>query len=325
MPHASAIDPVIGGRCQPHGTDAAIGELAAHQHGVVARAQLLDLGPGRRAIDHRVERGRLPVVHHGVYAVGHVVLSREGRWMAAVLAAGPGAVLSHRSAAALWGLRHTRRARIEVTVPRSLRPRPGIQVHRGHLLDDEVGAVHRIPVTTVSRTLLDLASLVDAVQLERALDRAEALRLADHAALADLIARHPRRSGTRALRALLATRSIGATVTRSELEDRFLAFLDDAVLPRPEVNVPLELGPGAWIEADCIWRNQRLIVELDGHAAHATPRAFERDRSRDRALQAAGWHVVRITWRQLHDEPSTVAADLRTLLQIKAPPGKYRK
>jgi hypothetical protein len=301
-----------------------VAQLAGCQHGVVARRQLLALGLSPRAVDHRVERERLHVIHLGVYAVGHTVLTPEARWMAAVLAAGPDAVLSHRSAAALWGLRPTERQRIEVTTPRGLRSRPGIEVHRAQLAPDEQTTVQGIPVTTVPRTLLDLASLIDAVRLERALDRAEALRQTDSTTLADLVARHPQRKGTRAIRKLLAEERIGGTITRSELEDRFLAFLDEAVLPRPQINVPIRTANG-WIEADCVWPAHRLIVELDGHATHATRTAFERDRSRDRALQAAGWRVVRITWRQLHHDPAAVAADLRNLLGIKAPAGKYRK
>jgi very-short-patch-repair endonuclease len=233
--------------------------------------------------------------------------------MAAVLAMGSEAVLSHRSAAALWGMRATARARIEVTVPVPRRSRPELQVHRARLAPDEVTTARAIPVTTPNRTLLDLAAVLDPRHVEKAINEAEILRLTDPISLDDLMERHPRRPGTGTLRRLLATRQIGATITRSELEDRFLQFLDGAVLPRPKVNANIQTGNGS-IEADCAWPNHRLIVELDGHATHATAAGFERDRARDRALHAAGWRVVRITWRQLHEEPAAVARDLERLL-----------
>jgi hypothetical protein len=239
----------------------------------------------------------------------------EATWMAATLAGGRGAVLSHRSAAALWGLRPGVLRRVEITVPRALRSRTGLRVHRGILAADEVTAVRGIPVTTAARTLVDLAAVLTAARLERAVDEAERLRLGDDPSLDLLVGRHPRRRGVAALRRILADGRVGATFTRSELEERFLAFLADAGLPRPLVNVPVGLPGGARVEVDCLWPAERLVAELDGHASHATRAAFERDRARDRALQAAGWRVVRITWRQLHDEPWSLAAELRILLR----------
>jgi hypothetical protein len=148
-------------------------------------------------------------------------------------------------------------------------------------------------------------------QLERAVNEAEIRRLWDPLSLDDLLTRHPRRPGAAAARAVLATP--GASITRSDLEGLFIEFVDRVGLPRPATNVPLQL-PGFWIEADCMWREQRLIVELDSHATHATRSAFENDRARDRALIAAGWRVVRITWRQLCDEPRALTDDLRAAL-----------
>jgi very-short-patch-repair endonuclease len=229
--------------------------------------------------------------------------------MAAVLAAGPSAVLSHRDAAALLGLRPSARRLIEVSAPRRCR-RAGIQGHRACLPSDEVTSHEGVPVTTVARTLLDLGAVLPRRQLRRALEQAEFLRLADDTSLDALLARYPKRSGTAALRAL---RQGGLTgpVTRSELEERFLAFLDARGLPRPRVNCAVE-----GYEVDFHWPEQRLIVELDGRAAHHTIAAFERDRARDRALQAAGWRVVRITWHQLQAQPAMIAADLAQLLSI---------
>ena len=167
-----------------------------------------------------------------------------------------------------------------------------------------------IPVTTVPRTLFDLASVLPKNQVERAINEAEIQGLTDPLSLADLVNRHPGRKGITMIKAILED---GAPLTRSELETRFLSFLKRAGLPQPEVNVPM-LVAGRWIECDCLWRDRGVIVELDGLAVHRTAAAFERDRARDRMLHARGWRIVRITWRQLHGEPEAVAYDLRTLL-----------
>jgi very-short-patch-repair endonuclease len=307
MINAGDVVPDIRGERRPRRWDADIATLAASQHGVVARRQLATLGLSLDAIDHRVAMGRLHVVHRGVYAVGHRALTRDGRWMAATLAGGDGAVLSHRSAAALWGMRDGSPACADVTIPRSRRPRSGLVARRVDLRADEV-TVHRgIPVTTPARTLLDLAAILDEHRLARAAERAEALRLTSPTSLEALAARYRGRPGVPALGRIAP--NVAATTTRSELERRFLTLLDAERLPRPLVNVPIE---GA--EADFAWPARRLVVELDGYETHGTRAAFERDRARDRALQAQGWRVIRITWRQLRDEPGLVAAQLRVLL-----------
>lgn len=314
MPDELKLEPVIGAQTASVDHDRALGALAERQHGVVAHRQLLHLGLGRRAIGHRLERGRLHAIHRGVYAVGHRRLSRRGWWLAAVLAAGPGAVLSHRSAAELWGIRQSARPRIDVT--RSGRRHAGLGIelfHCARLAEDEVTELEGIPVTTASRTLLDLAAVLPRQRLERALREAEVRRLGDAASLAVLLTRHPRRRGTAALRSILASGRAGDGVTRSALEERFLTFLDAHALPRPQINVHLSVH-GPLLECDCVWRAQGLVVELDGHAAHSPRAAFEHDRARDRALNVAGWRVLRITWRQLHREGEAVAADLRALL-----------
>jgi predicted transcriptional regulator of viral defense system len=313
MPDPTALDHHIGGKPRSRAVDAAIAELAGRQHGVVSRAQLTRLGIGRRAIERRIQARRLHALHRGVYAVGHLALTREGRWLAAVLASGRGAALSHRSAAALWGIRVAASAFVEVTVPVARRGRGGIRVHHTVLPADELTSRDGIPVTTAARTLVDLAAVLTPTRLERAIARAELLRLSDTTSLAALLLRYPRRSGSAALRRLLAA-AAQPDVTRSELEDRFLAFLDTHRLPRPETNVLLHL-PGRTIEVDCLWRRQRLVVELDGYAAHGTRRAFDVDRARDRALQAAGLRVLRITWRHLAGEPRPLARDLVRLLR----------
>lgn len=239
-----------------------------------------------------------------VYTVGHRVLSQRGRWMAAVLASGSGAVLSHRSAAALWGIRPTSRPSVEVTTPRRLHARAGLHPHRAVLPTDEVTVHDGIPTTTPARTLLDLAAVDPRRTLERALDEAEVLRLPGPSELLD---RYPRRRGAATLRALLLT-SRSPTPTRTELEGKFLTFLDDWGIDRPLINTIVDI-----YEVDAVCPDARLIVELDGFATHGTRRGFERDRERDRRLTAAGWRVIRLTWRQLSGGEA-LAHELRTLL-----------
>lgn len=309
MERESAIDIHIDGQSRTRGIDAAIAAIAERQHGVIARHQLTELGAGRGAIDRRVQRGRLHQVHRGVYGVGHAVLSREGRWIAAVLATGAGAVLSYQSAAALWGIRPTARSQIDVTTPRKLNARPGVHPHRAVLSPDEITTTDRIPTTTPARTLLDLAAVLSNQAMAKAVNEAEVLRLADHVSLTELLKRHTNARGTKALRRILGSHL--PPITRSELQDRFIAFLDDAVLPRPYVDTVIE-----GIEVDSVWPAHRLIAELDGYDIHATRRAFEDDRARDRRLQVRGWRVVRITWRQLHDNPKQLAAELAILLSL---------
>jgi len=233
--------------------------------------------------------------------------------MAAVLVAGPDAVLSHRPAAALHAFLSRPPGPIDVTLPRKLRPRPGLAFHRAPLPTDEVVRIDRIPVTGLSRTLLDIAARSDQGEIERALHEAEVKQLTDRISLQDLLGRYPSRQGVGKIRAALADGRLGGAATRSELEERFLGFLRERGLPRPESKALLMVR-GSWYEVDCMWRDRGLILELDGHAFHKARRDFERDRARDRALQTAGWKVLRVTWRQLHDDADGLAADLRRLL-----------
>lgn len=233
--------------------------------------------------------------------------------MAAVLVGGTGAVLSHRSAGALWGMRPSARVRAEVTARRHVRSRPKIEIHRAALRSDEITALRGIPVTTVPRTLVDLAAVLAPRQVELAVHEAEVRRLLDTVALLRLIARYPRRHGVPGLRQILASQRIGSIITRSQLEERFLEFVNQRDLPCPELNAAIQVGE-RWVECDCVWRAQSLIAELDGRAFHDTALAYERDRDRDRRLHAAGWRVVRITWYQLHRDADELARDLRTLI-----------
>lgn len=290
-------------------SEEAIASLAERQHGVVSRAQLLDLGVGAGAIKHRVRLGRLRPLRRGVYAPGHRALRGEAWWMAGVLACGPDAVLAGRSAAALWRMRHSARPLVEVISPRRL-ALPGIEARRIVLLEDEVTLQRGIPVTTPARTLFDLAAVVSPDQLEHAFNEAEVRRLTSPTSLDALLARYSGRRGTAAIRRILDKHAAyGETVTRSRLEQRFLTLVDEHALPRPKVNRRGDHG-----ELDATWPEEKLVVELDGFATHGTRKAFEADRARDRALQVAGWRVVRITWRQLTGEADTIAAHLRILL-----------
>jgi very-short-patch-repair endonuclease len=233
--------------------------------------------------------------------------------MAATLALGPGTVLSHRSAGELWGIVARSSRAIEVVRPTNARDRLQIVAHRSLLPDDELTMVDRIPLTTVPRTILDLAAVVSPRQLERALNEVEVQDLTDRLSVPDLLARYPRRRGTAVLCALLGEGAERRGVTKSELEERFVALLDEHELPRPRLNADLVVSGRAFI-VDCMWAAERLIVELDGQAVHGTAKAFEADRERDRLLLADGWRVMRITWRQLRNQEPSIAADLRKAL-----------
>ncbi len=234
--------------------------------------------------------------------------------MAAVLACGPGAVLSHRSAAQLWGLRSNSRASIDVSSPqRTGRKLAGIDAHSGATIrTDDVTEVRRIPVTCVARTLLDLAEVVNRRGLERACDQAEVLRVFDLDALNELLARSPGRRGAGRLRRLLTTHEVTDELPRRELEERFLALCAAAGLPRPAVNSWLTLE-GEAIEVDFLWRAERIAVETDGWAFHRTRRAFEADRRRSQLLLRAGFERERFTWHQVTHEKGRVAATVRAM------------
>lgn len=239
--------------------------------------------------------------------------------MAAVLSAGSSAVLSHRSAAALWGLLPPPSIGIEVTRPKRFRSRPGLRAHRSAIGSDEVAKLDGIPVTSMPRTLFDLAAVVDRQRLETAFNEVEVRGLTDRLSVIDLLERYPGRRGSAALRAILGDEEKAQGITKKELERRFAAVLAGTDLPRPRRNADLAVG-GRFYEVDCLWADQRLIVELDGRATHRTARAFEGDREKDRLLLVDGWRVIRITWRQLRDDAPAVIADLRELLRGQRPP-----
>ncbi len=256
--------------------DATVASIAFRQHGVVTLAQLRECGLGAGAIELRLRNGRLHRLHRGVFAVGHSRISQEGRWLAAVLALGEGAVLSHVSAAALWGIRHSGSDRVHVTVPSGAgrTPRRGIVVHRSLTLGPaDVDEHNAIPVTSVSRTLLDLAGVLTPTRLERAIEQSLALWLFDLRAVHAVLAANPRRPGATTLAEIVARIHDEPSLTRRELEKLMLDLCDSHHIERPEVNVVVDD-----YEVDFLWRTHRLIVETDGLQWHGTPPALERDR-----------------------------------------------
>ena len=289
-------------------------EVARGQHGVISLAEITAAGLAARVAQSWAASGRLHRIHHGVYSiVPPELLSRRGHYMAAVLACGDNAVLSHRSAAELHGLRATARSRIEVTVPgRVRRNRAALQVHRSTTLTPEdITIVDGIPVTTVARTIADLADVLPDRAVERALEQAASMETLDGRALNDQISRHPRGACLRRL----TNRGPIAAPTESDLEELFLSVCRRAGLPEPERQHYVDPGDGApMIRADFAWPGQRLIVETDGARTHGSRRSFERDRRRDQRLIAAGWRVIRVTWRQLVERPWEVVDLLGGLL-----------
>jgi hypothetical protein len=264
--------------------DVAVAGLAGTQWGVVTSRQLLGAGLSRSGVARRVAAGRLHPVHRAVYAVVHPgVLRPEGRRLAAVLACGEGAVLSHVSAAAHWELLGSAAVRVDVTAPVTRAGLAGIRLHRSRSLDARDTTKHEgIPITKVPRTLLDLAATIQPHRLERALAQAQRLQLYDHRAITDLIARSNGHRGTGAL--TKATFREDPKWTRSELEAWSLTLVREAALPEPLVNFSLAAADHPPLEVDFYWPTHHLIVELDGWASHRTRAAFEQDRARDAAL-----------------------------------------
>jgi predicted transcriptional regulator of viral defense system len=277
-------------------------EVARRQWGVVSRAQLEAIGLSARGIEEMLRTRRLIRLYRGVYAYGHDRLRREGYWLAAVLACGPGTVLSHRSAAALWELRAGGVNVIDVTVPsRAGRiTRDGIRIHRsGRLSADEVTEKDGIPVTTVARTLLDLTDDLDIQGVRRAVTEAEYRHLYDHTALIAVVESNP---GRRTKKLLTAATEGRMHRTRSPLEDTFVRFVDRYGVEDPESNVWIE-----GYEVDFLWRRVGLAVELDGLAEHGTREAVRRDRKKDRVLWRAGVRTMRLTGDALDAEEELLA------------------
>jgi hypothetical protein len=288
--------------------------FAREQHGVVAWRQLAAAGASTSAVSRAVRDGRLVRLHRGVYAVGHRALRREGVWLAAVLAGGPGAVLSHRSACALWGICAEPAMGVDITVPRDgARGRRGIRAHRCRLHSDDVTVKRGIAVTTPMRALLDAAEDLSARGLDRAVEQSERLRLFNGFQLPALLERAGGRCAAARLAKAVARYDDNHEFTRSTLEDLALDLVRDHGVPRPVVNAKV----GEY-EVDLLWSAERVVVEADSWTFHGTRAAFERDRQRDADLQARGYRVLRVTWRQARDEAAWIAARLRDVLALGA-------
>ncbi len=290
----------------------AVAILAASQHGVVARWQLLELGLTRSAVQRRISAGRLHPLHWGIYAVGHRKLALKGYWLAAVLACGPDALLSHRFALAVWEVQAAESGQVDVIVPGhgGRRGPSGVRVHGARtLLPRDVAVVDGMPVTSLARSVLDYASGATGQRTRAVLEKIERMGRLIGRELDDVLARNANHRGTKRLRAALSEIEGPAPWTQSELEDRFLALIRAAGLPEPEMNVLVE---GELVDA--LWRDQKLIVEVDGWGYHRSREQFETDRRRDARLQVAGYRVIRLTQQRIATEPRAVAAQLRALL-----------
>lgn len=299
--------------------DTIIDDLAARQHGVVSRAQLVDAGVPAHVITHRRTIGRLVPLHQGVSQVGPVATPRAP-FMAALLACGPRAVLSHESAAVLWGIRPQSRPGepIDVTVPSGYRNRRGIRLHRPSSLPrHDIRRLDGLRATAPDRTLLDLAATLEGRPLERAVVEAFARGLVRRPRLLRRIAERPGAAGSARLREIL---DAGRGVTRSEAEKRFLALVAQAGLPEPLINSMVE-----GLEVDFLWPAERLIVEVDGYAFHSTTSRVDNDHRRDTVLTTAGFAVLRFTWSQITRESLASMIALDRLLRQRRDSGARKR
>jgi hypothetical protein len=250
--------------------------------------------------------GRLHRLHRRVFALGHTAISIEGRLSAAILYAGEGAVLSHTTAAWVWRLIDAEPRRIHLTTPGRRRSLPDVRVHHSRRVDPT--DCRGVPVTSISRTLVDVGSMLGSRQLRRAVAEADYRGLLDLRDLEDALRRG--RPGSKSLRAVLRSHMPQLAQTLSRLEERFLELCETADLPLPEVNARV-----GRMRVDALWREQGVTVELDGGPAHAGAAAMKRDRNRELALRSLGFLVARYTWEQVSDRSGEVAADLRRLLR----------
>jgi hypothetical protein len=296
-----------------------VAELASRQHGVVSIRQLEILfGYSREAVRHAVEAGRLHPVHRGVYAVGRRDLSLHGDCLAAVLAVGPGSLLSYWSAGWLWGLIQAQQKSFHVTAtgPRRLRVRPPVQVHRArNLVDDDRRLEEGIPVTSVARTYLDLAEVTKPRKLPKLLKRGEELEILDADQVFACCERSRGHKGAKPLARALSSYRPSVRVLRSDVERIFLELVETAGLPLPATNYVVD-----GMEIDAYWAEADLAVELDTYGTHGTRVSFESDRERDAELAKAGITVVRVTDRRLEKEPDAVVQLIAMMLRLDVAP-----
>jgi Protein of unknown function (DUF559) len=290
--------------------------LAAARHNVIEGRRLRELGLSTADIHYRVKVGRLFRRHGGVFAVGRPDLSVEGVFLASVLACGPRAVLSHRSAARLWGLRGGGTSRIDVTAPRSITPKPGIRLHRPLSLDAlDTTTADGIPITSVAQTLLDVAAPAMRVDIGRVLHEASVQGLLDMREVWAVLARSPSAPG--APRLDRASRE-EHPFTRSGLERAALSLFRSSSVPEPECNAWVSDGEKL-VEVDFLWRRARLIVEVDGSRYHSTRWRRRQDAAKSAALRAHGWKVLRFCDVDVAGSPSRVAAAIAAATSIRGP------
>jgi len=296
------------GSTSPRSSRSSVWRLAARQHGVVTRSQLVELGFGRNAIQHRLERGRLYSLWRGAYVVGRADVSERGRWMAAVLCCGPGARLSHHSAACLWGMRRQRRPWIDVLVPEGVATSiSGIKTHQRRALAAEPPRlVDRIPVSDPVTTLVDLAACVDSDGLEEAVNEADRLGLVEPEKLRTAIQSIRKRRGLGRLRELLDRQTY--RVTHSVLEREFLRLVRGTELSMPQTQVNLN-----GYRVDFYWPELGLVVETDGLRHHHTASQQTTDRRRDQVHTAAGRTTLRFTTAQVRFQPEAVRTTLTSV------------
>lgn len=297
------------------GVDRAIGALASRQGGRVSRDQLAAIGVSDDVIAARLRAGWLIRLRHGVYAVGHPGETTVSRHWAALLSVGDDGVLSHLSSAAEHRMRLPAPRVVDVTTTRRITARDGIRVHTAPLAPGDVCAIDGRPLTSPPRTLFDLATRLGTQSLARVANEAFVLRLCEIDDLRATLARNERRRGSAAFRHLIAVLDPDGHRIRSQFEARLHAFLRARGFPPWESNVRLQVGEEE-IEADVLWRAQRVIVEADGRDPHLAPLTFASDRRRDRRLRVEGWEPVRVTSHDLSDRPGELESDLRSLLAL---------
>lgn len=292
-----------------------INRLARAQNGLITCSQLLQAGLTRAAIRARTDRGAFVRVDRGVYAVADPYVLPLTRETSALLSLGPGAVLSHRTAAALWGLVSATTQQLDVTlIGRKARPRAGVRLHRvAGMHAADVRRHRNLRLTSPARTLIDFAAQASSSELESAFGEARAKRLINDGSLNATLDRAPvSHPGAAIIRRRLRD-DAGSTYTRSGAERRVRGLMKAGELPQPLVNVSLN-----GFTVDFLWADARLILEVDGHDTHGDRLAFERDRRRDQVHVAAGYTVIRVTWSQLRDEPLAVLARIAQALCLRA-------
>jgi len=287
--------------------------LAARQKGIVTHEELVAAGVHPTTIKRSARCGALHRLHRGVYALGHLALAPFAREQAALLACGRGAVISHRSAAHLWGLAPAPNS-VDVTIVRGQRrPKLGVTVHESSTLEErDLRRRHGLPVTSPARTLIDFALTAISTELDDAIGEARAKRLIRDGELETAVARAGRRAGAGQIRGFLRDEQEPA-LTRSNAERRFRRFLRQARLPQPKVNVRI----GRY-EVDFVWEPEKVVLEVDGWKFHGHRQAFERDRKKDMALADLGYHVIRVTYRHFTEEPLALIAHIARVLDRRS-------